>query len=56
MFVDQCGAPWRRRRAPSCLRGWRIRCCRFHACAKTQPGRSPPLHAIAVRRTLPASA
>ena len=36
MFVEQCGAPWRRRRAQSCLRGWRIRCCRCPPCPQTR--------------------
>ena len=35
---NSCGAPWRRRRAQSCLRGWRIRCCRFHACSQDAAG------------------
>ena len=37
-----CGAPWRPRRVSSCLRGWRIRCCRFHVLRQDAAGLPRP--------------
>ena len=37
-LLIQCGAPIRRCRAPSCLRGWCIRCCRSHVLRQDAAG------------------